>query len=259
MLRLSSRRDMKGRRIRFRELARRMAERDADPVSWQVHDILLFERQHTLPVKTGTQLYRVARKVIGEIGWDFDHQDASSRAVLETAKDEDAVQNYLAEQLRLRAKGRYHTARESEVAERNKPDIVVSATQGTVEAAIEAKHGGKKWSTATLEAALKDQLANDYLRPGQRRHGILVVTNHKQRGWTHPATGKHLSFAEMIAYLNRAAEKIQRNAVGDVSVSVIGIDALPRARTRRLGQTHRSIRPANRSRRGKLTARRSQC
>src|ERR1700716_167791 len=49
----------------------------------------------------------------------FDHEDASSRAVLETAKDEDAVQNYLAEQLRLRSKGRYHTARENEVAEGN--------------------------------------------------------------------------------------------------------------------------------------------
>jgi len=210
--------------------------------------LLLFERQHTLPVKTGGQLYRAARKVVGEIGWDFDHEDASSRAVLETAKDEDAVQNYLAEQLRLRSKGRYHTARENEVAEGNMPDIVLSATQSTAEVAIEAKHGGKKWSTATLEAALRGQLADDYLRPSQRRHGLLVITNHKKRGWTHPGMGASLSFAAMIAYLNEVSDTITRNAVGDVSVSVIGIDALPRPRTRSSKKRSKRIaRPARKN------------
>jgi hypothetical protein len=152
--------------------------------------------------------------------------------VLETAKDEDAVQNWLAEQLRQRAKNRFYATREPEIAEGNMPDILVSAVAASVEVAIEAKHGGKGWSTTALEDALRGQLAEDYLRPINRRHGIFVITNHRRRTWTHPRTGKRLNFSEMVAYLNGVASKITSNAAGDVSVTVIGSDALPRQRRR---------------------------
>jgi hypothetical protein len=244
MLRLSRHRDMKNRSIRFRELARRMAERDADPPAWSPAQVLAFERDRTLPVTTPDQLYRAAKGVLLQIASDFDHEDASSRAVLETARDENAVQTYLAEQLRLRAKGRYHVTRENEVAEGNMPDIQLSATQAGCELAVEAKHGGKGWSTKMLEAALRGQLAEDYLRPLQRRRGILVVTNHKKRGWKHPATNKPLTFGEMIAYLESKAAKIGRNKVGDISVCVVGIDALPRERTRKAKKTRKPARKA---------------
>jgi hypothetical protein len=112
------------------------------------------------------------------------------------------------------------------------PDILVSAVAAPIEVAVEAKHGGKGWSTKALEGALRDQLAEDYLRPTNRRHGIFVITNHRRRGWTHPRTRQRFNFSEMIAYLNGVASKITSNAVGDVSVTVVGIDALPRQRRR---------------------------
>ena len=40
------------------------------------------------------------------------------------------------------------------------------------------------------------------------------------------------AFTEMIAYLHTFAFKLKRNWVGEISVVVIGIDALPRKRTR---------------------------
>ncbi len=232
MLRLSRHRDMRARKIRFREMAREMAERDTELPAWSAEEVLRFEHDHVLPVKTGFDLYRLTQALIKEIDWDFGNQDASSRAVLETAKDEDAVQNWLAEQLRQRAKGRFHATREPEIAEGNMPDILVSAVAAEVEVAIEAKHGGKGWSTKALEDALRGQLAEDYLRPINRRHGIFVITNHRRRTWTHPRTGKRFNFSELIAYLNGVASKITSNAAGDVSVTVIGIDALPRQRRR---------------------------
>jgi hypothetical protein len=97
--------------------------------------------------------------VIKEIGWEFDNADASSRAVLETARDEDAVQQWLAADIKHRAKGRYHASRESEVAEGNMPDVLVSAIGVLAEVAVEAKHGGKEWSTKGLEKSLRTQLA----------------------------------------------------------------------------------------------------
>lgn len=232
MVRLSRHAAMAARRIRFRELARRMAERDADVVAWLPQDVLAFEREKLLPIKSGSDLYRVVQAVIREIDWEFANADASARAVLETAKDEKAVQQWLAAEMKQRAKGRYHASRESEVAEGNMPDVLVSAIGVLVEAAVEAKHGGKGWSTKALEEALRTQLAEDYLRPATRRHGILVVTNHKRRGWQHPKTRKSMTFVEMIGYLNDVAATLRKNKAGEIAVAVIGIDAVKKPRTR---------------------------
>jgi hypothetical protein len=258
MVRLSDHRDMLARRIRFRELARRMAERDADVFAWRPAEVLAFERDKVLPVRTGAQLYTLAQRVIREIGWEFDNADASARAVLETAKDEDAVQNWLAAEMKHRAKGRYHATREPEIAEGNMPDILVSAVGAQTEVAVEAKHGGKQWSSKALEDSLRRQLAEDYLRPATRRHGVFVITNHRKRGWSHPKTGKRLSFAEMIAYLDDVAATINANAVGEIEVTVIGIDAVAkprkRARTKPVKKTARR-KPADSKRRIKAKAR----
>ena len=75
--------------------------------------MLAFEHDKLLPVKSAVQLYKLVQAVINEIGWEFDNADASSRAVLETARDEDAVQQWLAAEIKHRAKARYHTSRES--------------------------------------------------------------------------------------------------------------------------------------------------
>ncbi|MES2196164.1 MAG: hypothetical protein V4517_17235 [Pseudomonadota bacterium] len=232
MTRLSRNAAMTARRIRFRELARRMAERDADVTAWLPQDVLAFERDKLLPIKTGRELYRVVQAIIREIDWEFVNADASARAVLETAKDEKAVQQWLAGELKQRARGRYHASRESEVAEGNMPDVLVSAIAALVEVAVEAKHGGKGWSTKALEDSLRTQLAEDYLRPAARRHGVLVVTNHKRRGWQHPKTRKPMAFIGMIAYLNDVAATLRKNRTGEIAVSVIGIDAVKKPRTR---------------------------
>jgi hypothetical protein len=151
---------------------------------------------------------------------------------LNTARDEDAVQQWLAVEIKHRAKGRYHASRESEVAEGNMPDVLVSAVGALVEVAVEAKHGGKEWSTKELEQSLRSQLVEDYLRPATRRHGVFVITNHRNRGWKHPVTRKRLTFVEMIAYLNGVADKLKTNSVGEIAVTVIGIDAVKKRRKR---------------------------
>ena len=230
--RLSRSRLAPGLRLRFRELARGMAERDTEPPEWKPADILDFERRHVLPVKTAADLYRVVLSVLDEIAWDFDHQDASSRAVLETAKDENAVQHWVAEQLRLRAHGRYHVHRELEIAEGNLPDIVVSGTTVPFEVAVEVKHSDKGWTFTTLVEGIKDQLAEDYLRPANRRDGVLIVTRHKKKGWRDPQTGRTIGFEELVDRLSTFASSLTLNAVGCIHVGVRGVDAAPRQRRR---------------------------
>jgi hypothetical protein len=241
MMRLAAHRDMKARRIRFRVLARCMAERDADVSAWRPADALAFEHDKILPVKSAPQLYKLVQAVVNEIGWEFDNADASTRAVLETARDENAVQEWLAAEMKHRAKGRYHASRESEVAEGNMPDVLVSAIGALVEVAVEAKHGGKEWSTNDLEKSLRSQLAEDYLRPETRRHGVFVVTNHRKRGWMHPTRRKRLTFAEVIAYLNSVAATLTTNSVGQIAVTVIGIDAMKKPRKRADNKTKKNL------------------
>jgi hypothetical protein len=255
MMRLADHRDMKLHRIRFRELARRMAERDADVIPWRPGEMLTFERDKLLPVKSGAQFYALICAVINEIGWDFKNADSSARAVLEAARNENAVQEWLATEIRQRSKGRYHATRESEIAEGNMPDMLVSAIGIVAEVAVEAKHGGKDWSTKKLEDSLRRQLAEDYLRPATRRHGVFVVTNHGRRGWTNPATRRRLTFVEMIAYLNGVAATLTRNSTGDIAVTVIGIDAVkpPRTRTRDTSGNKPKKRATRRPRQGKST------
>jgi hypothetical protein len=232
MIRLSRSRLVPARSLRFRELARGMAERDTESPAWSPVETLTLERRYLLPVKTAEDLYRVVLDVLDEIIWDFDNQDASSRAVLETAKHENAVQHWAAEQLRLRAHGRYHVHREAEVAEGNMPDILISGTTTPFEVAVEAKHGDKGWTLSTLTEAIKDQLAEDYLRPGNRRSGVFIVTCHKKKRWQDSRTGKLLDFQELIERLAKFASTLTRNTVGSVIVRVRGIDAAPRPRRR---------------------------
>jgi hypothetical protein len=232
MIQLSRSRAVQGRRIRFRELARGMAERDTE-TKWQVAEVHEFERRFVRPIKSAGDLYEVVLAVLDEIIWSFAHEDASSRAVLETARNEDSVQEWLAEQLRLRSDGRYHVHREGEVAQGNQPDIFVSATTIPCEVAIEAKHGDKGWTLTTLEDALVEQLAEDYLRPTNRRHGVFVVTRHRKKQWRDPKTRKPLSFPDLLERLQVRAATTANNRVGQIVVAVRGIDAAPRVRGRR--------------------------
>jgi hypothetical protein len=226
LLRLSEEEDFRSRGIRYKELAKGIAERDAERPPWSTTEVIMFEREHTTPIKSGADLFRVAEGVLDEIRHNFLHEDASSRHVLATAEDEPAVQKWLAEQLRYLRRGRFHVHRENEVADRKEPDITLSsATTPPCEVAIEVKRADS-WTIQELEKALCKQLAENYLRPASRRHGILVATYHGKKGhWIHPRTRARLSFLDLIAHLEEQASALERNSAGNISVRVVGINA----------------------------------
>lgn len=164
---------------RFRELARGKAERDSENAPWTAADVVTFEQRGTGPIRLSDDLFRVITGVLDDIQRDLIHKDASSRSLIQAAKSEEQVQHWLYEQLGWRANGRYHVHREPEVAEKNEPDIIISAVGAPIELAIEVKHGGKdSWSVRKLKVPLSEQLVGDYLRTAARRCGILVITHH---------------------------------------------------------------------------------
>lgn len=210
---------------RFKELARGKAERDTEPPAWKEIEVVSFEQQHTAPTKTGIDLFRIVLSVLNDIQFQLTSGDVSSRPLLERAKDEDEVQKWIVEQMNYRSRGRFTAFREAEVAGGDKPDVIVSSTSAQCEVGIEVKHGGKGWTPRQLESALSSQLAQDYLKPSTRRHGVLVVTHHGQRGWRNPQSNGPMTFAELIRRLQSTAETIFQNDSGPIEVKCIGIDA----------------------------------
>jgi hypothetical protein len=212
------------RAARFHELGRGMADRDAELPAWTPKEVLNFERERTAPVKTGGDLLRLIEAILKDIQFQFMRGDASSRRVLQRAEDEDEVQNWLVEQLNLRARDRFRAFREAEVAQGDKPDVIVVSTSASCEVAIEVKHG-KRWTVRHLDAALRIQLAEDYLKPETRRHGILVITHHRARQWRDTETNELMTFPRLIERLSGTATTLVHNAVGAIEVICMGIDA----------------------------------
>jgi hypothetical protein len=210
---------------RFRELARGKAERDAESPAWSAAEVLTFHRQFTAPVKTGADLLRVVVGVLEDIAQNLTHGDVTSRPLLERAKDEEEVQHWLVEQMNARARGRFHAFREAEVATGDKPDVIIASTSAPCEVAIEVKHGGKGWTARDLERALRTQLAEDYLKPENRRHGVLVITHHRDRRWLRISDNKPISFSDLIEWLCGIAAMVTQNAVGPIVVKCLGINA----------------------------------
>lgn len=168
--------------------------------------------------------------VLNDIQFQLTSGDVSSRPLLERAKDEEEVQKWIVEQMNFRSRGRFTAFREAEVAGGDKPDVIVSSTSAPYQVGIEVKHGGKAWTPRQLESALSSQLAQDYLKPSTRRHGILVVTHHGQRGWRNPESNGTMTFAELIKWLRSKAGTIVQNDSGPIEVQCIGIDASPPTR-----------------------------
>jgi hypothetical protein len=92
---------------------------------------------------------------------------------------------------------------------------------------IEVKHGGKKWTLKQLDKALRQQLAQDYLKPLTRRHGIFVITNHRHRTWRNAQSNESITFESLMKSLEATAATLVKNDIGAIEVKCFGIDASP--------------------------------
>lgn len=213
---------------RLRELAYEMAERNSERPAWPATALKGFEDKMLAPIASGADLMSVALDLLEAIEASFGESDMSSRAVVGTAENEAAVQEWLGDALNLRSDGRFHAHREAQVVHDDRPDIILSSTGSTDQLAIEVKHGDMGWSLAALKQALAVQLAEQYLLPANRRHGILVISHHREtRFWKDKAKRRRMSFADLIAELQKQAEAITSNATGPIMVAVRGLDATP--------------------------------
>jgi hypothetical protein len=171
-------------KARLRELANERAAQDSESAQWLPDEVIAFEQTAEAAPRTGKDLQRSALRCFEDMQHDLLHGDFAQGATVQALADEPAVQNWIAERLRLKQGRAYSVEREPHVVDEKEPDVRLRAKSPDASVAVEIKIP-ERWSLGDLEAALTDQLCGRYLRARDARYGILLLVHQKSRanGW----------------------------------------------------------------------------
>ncbi|CAI9417379.1 hypothetical protein ANOBCDAF_03963 [Pleomorphomonas sp. T1.2MG-36] len=204
--------------------ARLQAERDADLPVWSAAETRSFGDTFLGPLRTCDDLFGRVGAALLDIADFLLTGDFSSANHVRAMGKEEAVQLWLADNLRQRLGDRYKVTRELEVHNRKKPDIEVESREIGLACAVEIKRGDS-WTIPDLQKALHHQLVGQYLKPETRRRGFLVISSHGEKA--HWEVGAHtrgrLTFTEVIERLQAEAAVYETNLEVDVRIKVIGL------------------------------------
>ena len=196
---------------RLRALAHNRAAEDSESAPWLAAEAHTFEQTHEAAPQTARDLQLLAMRRFADMQHDLLHDDFAQGATLSGLPDETAVQNWVADRLRLKQGRVYSVEREAHAADENEPDIRLRARATDASVAIEVKIPEKPdWSLTDLERALTVQLCEQYLRARDARNGILLLVHQRSRprGWQDPETGNFLTFAQVVERLHALARQI---------------------------------------------------
>ena len=208
---------------RLKMHARQRAAEDAEFTAWTPSDIGTLDASLEAHPKDRNSLFSLMMDRLDDLQHDLAHGDFSDRRTLRTIKAEAEMQRTLAARLRERARECYTVARETEVADRKEPDILLTVGND-LQAVIEIKIADS-WTVTDLEKALSDQLVGQYLRHDSCKAGCLLLTYHgRKQSWEHPQTGTRLAFSNVVEHLSAIARDIEPERLDDIRVGVFGLD-----------------------------------
>ena len=161
-------------------IARHRAAEDSESAPWPPAEPFAFERSYETAPHTARDLQRVALRRLADIQHELLHGDFAQGATLSALPDEPAVQNWVADRLRLKQGRAYSIEREPHVVGEKEPDVRFRAKATDASVAMEIKVT-ESWTLPDLEAALTDQLCGRYLRAKDARYGILLLVHQKAR------------------------------------------------------------------------------
>lgn len=223
-------------RSRLLEIARNRAAEDAEATAWAPSDALTVEANAEAPPRTAKDLQSTALRRLDDMQYDLLHGDFSQGATLKAQPDETAVQNWIADRLRLKQRQAYSVEREPHVAGEKEPDVRLRAKATDASLAIEIKVA-ESWSITQLDAALSEQLCGRYLRAPDARHGILLLVHQdaRPRGWKDPETSQFLTLAELTERLCQLAAEIASAApdAPQPEIAIVDVSSCDDKRTKR--------------------------
>jgi hypothetical protein len=127
LLRLAQDPDFPLDKAHLSELANDRAAQDSESAPWLPAEVIAFEQTVEAAPSTGKDLQRTALRRFDDIQHDLLHGDFAQGATVQALADEQAVQNWIAERLRLKQGRSYSVEREPHVAEEKEPDVRLRA------------------------------------------------------------------------------------------------------------------------------------
>jgi hypothetical protein len=212
-------------RTRMRALAIGRAAADSESEPWSPSETYQFEMTKQAAPRTAKDLQSLALSRIADIAHDLVHGDFNQGKVVSALPDEEAVQNWVADRLRVMQGRSYSVEREPHVAEEKEPDVRLRARATDASVPIEIKVANS-WSVTELETALRNQLCGQYLRAREVRHGILLIVLQKKRarGWQSTDASGYLTFEQVISRLKTLAAEIAGQSADCAQPEIAVID-----------------------------------
>ncbi len=157
--------------------------RDAVARPWTEDDVLAVERGDERPPRSLDDLFSMVRSHIVHVDRLISvDDDFSYRSVFDENTLEEKIQLWTASCLRARSRGLYSVIRENVVAEKKEVDISAMAP-GAGQVPIEIKPLGP-YSFNALKVVIVDQLLGQYMRPKERRCGVLLLVRRERTRWS---------------------------------------------------------------------------
>lgn len=206
--------------------AERRAEADAELEAWNAKDVVAFRLSAERIPQSINDLFEIACHRLDDIKLNFEEGDESVSSTLQRVDKEPELRRNIAAYLRLLSAGFYNVASEEELANSQQTDIRLHHPLVDCRVPIEIKIADK-WSAQQLAEQLNEQLIGDYMR--ESPCGIFLLLRRgsarfqDKNSWRRPGSRQPLSFQELVEWLERQADELQRSMKG-ISLKVIGID-----------------------------------
>jgi hypothetical protein len=209
---------------RLIELAQERAAKDSESGSWKAGEAALFEQSAETEPHTSRDLQLVALRRLADMQYDLLHDDFQQGETLAVLADENAVQRWVADRMRLKQGRSYSLEREVHVADEKEPDIRLRAKATDASVPIEVKVA-ESWTIHDLETALKDQLCDKYVRAREDRFGILLLVHQTPRpkGWQ-ARDGAMMTFDQVVKHLRAMAVAIAASSSNAPQAEIAVLD-----------------------------------
>ena len=176
--------------------------------------------------RTARDLQLLAMRLMDDMQHELLHADFAQGATLSGLRGETAVQNWMADRLRLKQGRAYSVEREPHVVEEKEPDVRLRARPTDASVPIEIKVA-ESCSIRDLAVALTDQLCGRYLRAREARHGILLVVHQRarERGWEdRDNAGVFLTFEQVVQRLRALTIEIAGRGPDAAQPEIVVVD-----------------------------------
>ncbi len=219
-------------RDRFLVLADQRRAKNVELEALSTQAFAELRRSGELRPGNAVEFFQVVLDKAHDVRLYLEGDDDQLKSLIRSDLNEHAVQLRLKTEFERIANGLYSAYRETEVAERNAPDFIVSSTTTRAEVAIEVKVADNNYTIKNFVSIIHNQLIGKYLRmPGVREHGVLLITYHgKKQYWKRPDTAERLGFRQVVELLQREAAAAVVQHGGVRGLGVVGIDLTDRRR-----------------------------